>query len=76
MSEDTVHAALTTALRRLQSVVEDDSPLAAAAALEAASGAASALSHYDRAGLRRAARDELLALMQRAAALMRSLTAR
>jgi hypothetical protein len=70
-----IQEALLTALRRFEAVVEDASPLAAAAALEAASGAATLLSRYDGAGERHAARDELLRIMQRAAQLMHSLSA-
>jgi hypothetical protein len=72
---DKIQAALVTALRRFEAVIEDASPLAAAAALEAASGAANLLSSYDGDSPRHAARDELLRIMQRAATLMHSLSA-
>ena len=76
MSEsDQLQTALLTALRRFEAVVEDASPLAAAAALEAASGAVSQLSRYDGSDARHAVRDELLRIMQRAAMLMHSLSA-
>jgi hypothetical protein len=73
-ARDQLHVALLTALRRFEAVVEDASPLAAAAALEAASGAASLLSRFDEEGVQPSARDELLQLMQRGALLMRSLS--
>jgi hypothetical protein len=75
-ARDQLQAALLTALRRLEAVVEDASPLAAASALEAASGAASLLSRNKAEGAAHPALEELLQLMQRAAILMRSLSRR
>jgi hypothetical protein len=75
-ARDQLHAALLTALRRMEAVVEDASPLAAASALEAASGAATLLSRDDGEGVAHPVRQELLKIMQQAALLMRSLSRR
>lgn len=71
---DRLQKALTTALRRLEAVDEEASPLAAAAALEATSSAARLLSRYDVGAAQREWRDQLLQILQRAASLMRSLS--
>jgi hypothetical protein len=71
-ARDQLHAALLTALRRCEAVIEDASPLAAAAALEAASGAATLLSRPEAAA--HPAYAELLQLMRQVALLMRSLS--
>jgi hypothetical protein len=73
---DRLQTALVTAVRRLEAVLEDASPLAAAAALEAASGAARLLSGAVALDVLPSAREELLELMRRAALLMRSLSQR